>query len=236
MYGWARVPGIQSLPRELTYDPLLQQICYNPPRELMSLRQHPPLLNLTVPTTVQPGMANSLSLGNWSTGSLGNSSEVWARFKIPKQNTLGTTTNVTFGVGIMTADLAPHLPSRLAFVEFQPPSTTIAATTTVYNVTVGVRSPLVLDGASPSAGGSGGGIVDSLQLTSEDDEIDLRVFFDGHFSEIFFMNGRVAMTVGIQATKSSGFTIFVEGTEAVEVSGAEAWHMGSIWVPKTELL
>eukprot|EP01050_Picozoa_sp_SAG11_P005210 SAG11_NODE_358_length_10235_cov_5.689917_8_plen_285_part_00 len=139
MYGWARVPGIQSLARELTYDPLLRQICYNPPAELAALRQQPPLVNITGVTTVQPGLAHSLSLGNWSARSLGNSSEVWARFKIPRPNkALRMTTangsgggdgdgqNVSFGVGIMT-DRAPHWPSRLAFVEFEQPPPAAAA-------------------------------------------------------------------------------------------------------------
>eukprot|EP01050_Picozoa_sp_SAG11_P005209 SAG11_NODE_358_length_10235_cov_5.689917_7_plen_109_part_00 len=100
-----------------------------------------------------------------------------------------------------------------------------------------MRSPAAPShsGSPADGGGSGGGaIVDTLQLTSEDEEIDVRVFFDGHITEIFFMGGRVAMTVGIKATESSGFTIFAEGAEAVEVSGVEAWHMGSIWVPKSE--
>lgn len=143
----------------------------------------------------------------------------------------------------MTADQAPYWPSRLAFVEFQHPLAVAATPSTavyVYNVTVGVRSPTPtpLRTRGLNDGGSSGGsmVVDTLQLTSEDEEIDVRVFFDSHVAEIFFMNGRVAMTVGIPATRHSGFTIFAEGRDSVEVSGVEAWHMGSIWVPKSEQL
>ena len=48
-------------------------------------------------------------------------------------------------------------------------------------------------------------VADTLQLTTDDKEIDVRVFFDGHFAEIFVMGGRVAMTVAIPATRSAGF-------------------------------
>lgn len=103
--------------------------------------------------------------------------------------------------------------------------------------------------------------MDTLQLTAADEELDIHVstplsqqvssschspvsvnnevhfsdqlFFDGHFAEVFFMGGRVAMTVAIPATKSAGFTAFADS--AVLVSRAHAFHMNTIWVSKAEL-
>jgi hypothetical protein len=213
------------------------------------------------------------------------SGRVWVRFRIPRHQ--ASATNVTFGVGIMSSDKPPHAPTRLAYVDYQPPA---AGVTGTYNVTVGVRSPpprkqqsgkssssssgggsggSSSGGSSSSSGksssgsssgggggkssssrgdssGNGGGAEDSLQLTADDTELDVRVFFDGHFAEIFFMGGRVAMTVPIHATRSAGFSVFALGEEggsistspaaAVEVVRAEAYHMRSIWISKEEVL
>ena len=239
LWGWARVPGTLSLARELSYDPVLRQLCYNPLLELAALRAQPPLLNLSDGFALAPGTQRSL--GNWS-GSVGdNSSEVWVRFKIPAARSRSTlsdeSANVTFGVGIMTSDKPPHAPSHLAFVEYQPPA---AGATGVFNATVGVRPPPATTTAtSITSDGSGGGATDTLQLTPEDTVLDVRVFFDGHFAEIFVMGGRVAMTVPVPATTSAGFTVFVEGNKGaagVRVVGAEAYHMGSIWISKAQVL
>lgn len=144
-----------------------------------------------------------------------------------------------------------------------------------YNVTVGVRqrpsSSVQLPhgwqlsreqegGAEREREGNGGGVLDTLQLTAADEELDVRVstplnkslypathltayneeihssdqvFFDGHFAEVFFMGGRVAMTVAIPATKSAGFTMFADS--AVSVSRAHAFHMNAIWASKSEV-
>jgi sucrose-6-phosphate hydrolase SacC (GH32 family) len=243
LFGWARVPGIQSLAREVTYDPALQQLCYNPVPELAALHAQPPLLNLTAGFTLTSGTDHSL--GSWN-DSLGNSSEVRVWFTLPRAEVVAATGNVTFGVGIMTSDKPPHAPSHVAFVEYQAP----AAGATAYNITVGVhqhagyRSKLSQDtrystSGSSRGGGNGGGSLDTLQLTATDKELDIRVFFDGHFAEVFFMSGRVAMTVAIPATKSSGFTVVADsaaGTGSpVSVARAYAYHMNSIWISKGDV-
>ena len=154
--GWARVPGTQSLARELSYDPFLQQLCYNPPPEMAALRQLPPLYQTGAGFTLAAGA--SRSLGNW-TDSAGNSSEVWVRFKVPMPSDRDVTAAngnsaggalVTFGIGIMTSDQPPHAPTRLAYVDYLPPPPPpplplggeVGASTTVFNATVGVRSPI----------------------------------------------------------------------------------------------
>jgi len=120
----------------------------------------------------------------------------------------------------------------LSFVEFQPPK----PGQKLFNATVGARPPAGAAVGQAGGAGYGGGATDTLQLTTSDKIIDVSVFFDGHFAEIFFCGGRVALTVAVRASKLAGLTVLAAAAPApVEVVGVEAWHMGSIWIPKEEV-
>jgi sucrose-6-phosphate hydrolase SacC (GH32 family) len=219
---------MQSLPRELTYDPVLQQLCFQPVAEQADLRLLPPLANFT---GIQMPAHSNHSLGNWP-GSVGNTSEVRVVFRKPSSPT-------TFGVGIMLDD--DDNPQQVAFVDYIPPDyippTNMTAPTSDhsgaghrhangnFSVKVGLRPP-------PPAHSPG--TVDELQMLPDDTEVDVRIFYDNGLAEVFFMQGRVVMTLKISATARAGFAIY-SGGAAVEVVSASAWQVGSIWVPRKEI-
>ena len=103
----------------------------------------------------------------------------------------------------MTRDKAPGDPTMLAYVEYRAPAPGLSPGT-VYAASVGVRPPSGGDRENDIGGSGHTTITATLQLTSTDTEIDIRVFFDGHFAELFFMGGRVALTVAIPASTRAG--------------------------------
>ena len=68
-----------------------------------------------------------------------------------------------------------------------------------------------------------------------------RVFFDHDFAEIFFMQGRLVMSLGkpqqnsLVAVDNGGFSAYTT-TSPVVVSTANAWAVDSIWVSKASVL
>ena len=52
-------------------------------------------------------------------------------------------------------------------------------------------------------------------------------------SKVYFMGGRVAMTVQIP---TSAYDVTVMASEAAPLINASSWQMGSIWVTKEEVL
>jgi hypothetical protein len=67
------------------------------------------------------------------------------------------------------------------------------------------------------------------------------VFYDHDFAEIFFMQGRVVMSLGkpqqksLVAVDNGGFSAYTTTSPAV-VSKADAWAVDSIWVSKASVL
>ena len=74
-----------------------------------------------------------------------------------------------------------------------------------------------------------GGTTDMLSLLAGDKTIDLALFVDNTFTEAFWMNGRVAMTVD---TKTSGGQddVTISASQAGVTASATVWQVGSIWV------
>ena len=71
--------------------------------------------------------------------------------------------------------------------------------------------------------------------------LSVRVFYDHDFAEIFFMQGRVVMSIGkkqlssLMAVENGGFSAYTTAADVV-VSKASAWAVGSIWVSKASVL
>lgn len=86
LWGWATIPsGAQTLPREITWNPELQQLVHSPLPEQIALRED----KLTDKTDVSVAAGQVQSLGDWP-GSAGNQSEIYAEFQIPTSpGTLG---------------------------------------------------------------------------------------------------------------------------------------------------
>ena len=71
--------------------------------------------------------------------------------------------------------------------------------------------------------------------------LSVRVFYDHDFAEIFFMQGRVVMSIGkkqlssLVTVENGGFAAYTTAADVV-VSKASAWAVGSIWVSKASVL
>ena len=84
-----------------------------------------------------------------------------------------------------------------------------------------------------------GGATAALPLLPGDSAIDVRVFVDNTFVEVFVMHGRLAFTYnlnpGPQLAGAAGATLFASGA-AVQATDVNAWHMNPIWVSTGEVL
>lgn len=79
----------------------------------------------------------------------------------------------------------------------------------------------------------GKGMVDTVTMLPSDTTISIRIFLDTNVGEVYFMGGRVAMTVQIP---TSAYDVTVMASEAAPLINASSWQMGSIWVTKDEVL
>ena len=88
-------------------------------------------------------------------------------------------------------------------------------------------------GASSVAVG-GGGVSDTLKLSDSDETLDMRLYVDNTFTEVYYQGGRVAMTVHTRASADADVTLSssVDGVTAT----ATAWSVSSIWVAPEEVL
>jgi len=79
------------------------------------------------------------------------------------------------------------------------------------------------------------GKTDTLKLLGSDEDINMRVFVDQTFSEVYWMGGRVAMTVTTQPSNVADVTVGADKA-GVTLASATAWQVGSIWVTPEEVL
>jgi sucrose-6-phosphate hydrolase SacC (GH32 family) len=83
---------------------------------------------------------------------------------------------------------------------------------------------------NPHPSGSSGAFA-QVPLLPGDTQVDLRVFTDNTFIEVFVMQGRAAFTYGINAgaeRAEAGATLF--SSAPIAVASASVWHLNSIWV------
>lgn len=74
-------------------------------------------------------------------------------------------------------------------------------------------------------------------LVAGDTAVDVRVFTDNTFIEVFIMQGRHAITYGINKgveSTTAGMTLFSSGQ--IQVENVNAWHLNSIWVDPKDVL
>jgi sucrose-6-phosphate hydrolase SacC (GH32 family) len=190
-WGWAQVPpaSTQTLPREVTWHPELQQLVYSPVEEQEQLRGA--VIGSLQSRVIAANATTALELP----AQLGNQSEVRVSFERPAAA-------VRLSVNVMV-DAARSAKGVEFFIDYQPGAA---------KVTVG-----------------SGGTTDMLSLLAGDKTIDLALFVDNTFTEVFWMNGRVAMTVD---TKTSGGQddVTISASQAGVTASATVWQVGSIWV------
>jgi len=294
-WGWAQVPpaSAMTLPREITWNPELQQLVHSPVEEQDKLRGDA----LASIKTTQVKANQPMSLGDFP-AHVGNQSEVEVSFAIPSKAG-------TFGVAVMAND--GKLNSGMYFyVQYIPPPNK----TSVYSLQVGaealpagakvyqkempnynlrgndynvtnvdytdfkvceaqcakdskctsytyvIRGPKhaacclktgypdasvashmtsgVKNPADPHWPKGPAGTTDTLLMSPNDTTITIRVYNDITFSEGFWQNGRVAMTIVKQATTAS---LMAVGSDTdITLNYAEAYRVNSIWVSPEEVL
>ena len=189
-WGWASRAGAISLPREITWNPELQQLVYSPLEEQDKLRK-----------AKIGGFSGALKSDAPSSLGLpkhvGTQSEIMVSFSRP-------TADATIGVKVMVSGAAGTL------------------------FTIAYKH-----GASSVAVG-GGGVSDTLKLSDSDETLDMRLYVDNTFTEVYYQGGRVAMTVNTRASADADVTLSssVDGVTAT----ATAWSVSSIWVAPEEVL
>ena len=93
---------------------------------------------------------------------------------------------------------------------------------------------------APRACGSGGdagarlAYTQALTLLPTDAEIEIRVITDHTILEVFFMDGRVAVTAPLVPAEDVGFGVFSEH-EAVTVE-VGAWGVSEIWITPEQVI
>merc|ERR1712070_244470 len=80
-----------------------------------------------------------------------------------------------------------------------------------------------------------GGVSDKLKLSPSDKTIDMRLFVDNTFTEVYWMGGRVAMTTTAKANKAAGMSVSAD-KGGITLDSAKAWKVGSIWVTPEEVI
>ena len=76
-------------------------------------------------------------------------------------------------------------------------------------------------------------------MLSSQHEIEIRIFYDNTFAEIFWMGGRAVITAAIPATKEAGYVAFARGGDhsaTVVAKRIQAFRMNSIWVPVDQIV
>eukprot|EP01052_Picozoa_sp_SAG31_P033681 SAG31_NODE_3838_length_3832_cov_3.197696_3_plen_415_part_00 len=215
-------PGIQgaqvmmnSMPREITYDPLLQQLLFFPIEEMAALRSP------TTPIAAEPtGTVVSGELPLKLAAGLGSQSETRVSFVMP-------TEPMRLGLKVMTGGVVPGSAIDL-FVTFVPKSSNASgqAYWTVphgFNAKNGNRVP-------------GGGMSAPLKLKDSDTTIDIVAWVDHTVVEVFFMGGRGYWTVPLTCdaltnNTAAGISVYanVRGGGTATLANATSWSVGSIW-------
>ena len=84
-----------------------------------------------------------------------------------------------------------------------------------------------------------GGATAPLPLLPGDTAIDVRVFVDASFVEVFVLGGRLSFTADVTAgaeAEAAGVTLFAGPGGGVQAMGVDVWRGAPIWVPPAEVL
>eukprot|EP00747_Dinoflagellata_sp_TGD_P126829 gnl/TRDRNA2_/TRDRNA2_174318_c0_seq2.p1 gnl/TRDRNA2_/TRDRNA2_174318_c0~~gnl/TRDRNA2_/TRDRNA2_174318_c0_seq2.p1 ORF type:complete len:451 (+),score=63.52 gnl/TRDRNA2_/TRDRNA2_174318_c0_seq2:87-1439(+) len=88
----------------------------------------------------------------------------------------------------------------------------------------------------PSQAARKGGMKDTLALLPSDQTLEIRVFVDNTFIEVYFQGGRVAITAPVIPTVEAGMSLFAQGASAT-VEAMTVWRLNNnIWIQPEELL
>lgn len=206
-WGWLTVPvgGTQSLPRAITFNAVTRSLEQTPIEELEALRR--PAAYSKGPFTLVPNTHMDLGLAK----GVAKQSEFIGSFFLPNASGI-------FGWSIG----GPHRPLDCT-IDYAPPS----SMEPFYEVPVACGCSQGADGKY----GSPWHVRDTLRLVRSEKTVEVRVFLDNTFVEVFFQGGRVAMTVSMAFTAVNEDTkLALMSTTGLIVQSAVVYPMLSIWV------
>jgi len=210
-WGWVSGgAGSAQTARVTTAHAGLGQLLFSPLPELAALRQQPPLFSASVPLRVAPGAPVWLAAG-WPLGA-GNASELQATFALPPSGA-----PARWGVAVNAGDAGGGGAWGVGLaVDFDPSSR----------------------GCNLSVAWPGGGAPVPLAILPGDAALEVRVFVDGAFFEVYVAGGRRALTHALPpANMSATAGAFLWATAGeVDAANVSVWAMGSIWVSAEEVL
>jgi hypothetical protein len=257
LWGWGVPPlNAQSLPREVTWNAELQQLCFNPLAEQAELRGAAlpvPPATPAAPLALasgEPLVLGPAGGGPWL-GSKGNQSEISATFSLPRPGDAGgagsgaAAAAVLFGVVVM-AGADARTSGTFFFVDYDPAAAP-ATPDGVREYTVGAatnRTALFAAGGNPHFSCHAEGVRcynDTLRLAAHETTVTLRAFVDNNLAECYWQQNRVASMVGClpQHTPEAAaalVSVGAEGAPAQGVQAVEAWAVQGAWTSKEELL
>jgi hypothetical protein len=228
LWGWGVPPlNAESLPREVTWNPELEQLCYAPLTEQAQLRGSA-LATPAVPLALEA--RQPVMVGPWE-GSVGNQSEVVATFAIGPSVPETMLGMVVMGGGNSATS------GTMFFVHYVPPANGAAWP---HSVEVGAITNRTAAGADAFTCNAPGVVCanDTLQLTARDTNITLRAFIDNNVAECYWGpqggENRVAMMIDAPPTAEASVSLVSDGS--VSVTALSAWQVQSIWVSKEDML
>jgi sucrose-6-phosphate hydrolase SacC (GH32 family) len=76
-----------------------------------------------------------------------------------------------------------------------------------------------------------------LPILPSDTNIDVVVYMDNTFAEVFVLGGRLAFTVNVPSPFDNGWGVSLfSNSGSVNAKNVNVWHMGSIWIAPFEVL
>jgi sucrose-6-phosphate hydrolase SacC (GH32 family) len=229
-----------SLPREITYDSALGQLCFSPLEEQQSLRIAP-LIDLQNTTDIPNN--GTLLLGDFNRSTF----ELEVVFTLPEGD-------AKFGVVLGARQNSARSGGGLQYSRAEGTSSSSSSSSSAswHDKTEQATGQLfyvdykqggIVTVGSESAAGSFGSQV--LQVAAAETQIRLQLFADGSVVEAYWQGGRVVMTSNVGGSLGSTLgSVGVSSTpstssmpvSAVRLEKMTAWGVGSIWVSPEEVL
>lgn len=201
---------VQSMPREVTWNPELQQTVHSPIEEQASLREK--VIGSLKSQILYAGKILSLDLPE----KLGNQSEIRISFARPSVPT-------TLSVRVM-ANLTSSSPAHAREMPRSPVKSTLTGGTD-FSIDYSPHE----DGKISTVVVRAGSFTHSLKLSPNDYTIEMALYVDNTFTEAYFMDGRAVMTVPTAATNDAAVGVS-SSVDGVYLNSATVWHVSPIWI------
>lgn len=219
--AWPSAPPAfmtESLLREVLWDEQSQQVITPPLRELKNLRGQQPLATLG-PTELRPGERLPISLSHpRESTAAGRQVEIHAFFKRPKN------TGHTFGFSVLeSTELKQHTDVFFTDTAGDDVELTIDATRSGFleSHCTKLLPPSLVSG--------------KVNLLTQEEVLDVRIFVDRSIVEAFAMGGRGAATVSVRPNATATGVAVISGGNTTLLN-LTVFSVGTIWEESGDVL